>query len=65
MLLDGPRRLPLFGNVVDSVRGDMFSNPYDKDGYNDSSISSDMITDVYLHWVEGERKADSERLLRM
>jgi hypothetical protein len=65
MLLDGPRRSPFFGNVADSIQSDVFSNPHDKDGYNDTSISNDMITDVYLHWVERERKAESERLLRM
>jgi len=37
----------------------MFSKPDLEDGYNDVSIMSDMITDVYLDFVEQTRQTES------
>ena len=41
-----------------------FSGPYALDGYADTSITDDLITDVYLEFGERTRKIESERHIR-
>ena len=36
-----------------------FSSPTDEDGYADSSITNDLITDLYLDFVAKGRKSES------
>jgi hypothetical protein len=41
-----------------------FSDPWNADGYSDNCITDDLITDVYLDFIERTRKVESERYLR-
>ena len=40
------------------------SPPSDPDGYNNTSILGDMVTEVNLKWVQHMQKPESEQLLR-
>lgn len=42
-----------------------FSAPDDPNGYNDTAISGDMVTELYTEFVATCRQAESERLHRM
>ena len=42
-----------------------FSGPYDPDGYNDGSISDDLITDAYLEFSAHTRIIESEAYARV
>jgi hypothetical protein len=42
-----------------------FSGPYDPDGYNDDSISDDLITDAYLEFCAHTRIIESEAYARI
>jgi hypothetical protein len=42
-----------------------FSNPKDQAGYSDKSITSDMITDIFLEFSERTRKQESHNYLQV
>jgi hypothetical protein len=42
-----------------------FSGPYDENGYNDDSISDDLITDAYLEFSAHTRIIESEAYARV
>ncbi|KAA1478099.1 hypothetical protein DENSPDRAFT_885629 [Dentipellis sp. KUC8613] len=53
------------GTLLNAPRLEQFSKPGDNDvGYNLTSITDDLITDVYLAFSEKTRKAESEDYLR-
>lgn len=41
-----------------------FSDPGKADGYNDKSITDDLITDIYLGFSDQTRRAESQEYLR-
>jgi hypothetical protein len=41
-----------------------FSSPLDKTGYGDASISDEIITEVYIRFIQQSRKAESEDYMR-
>jgi hypothetical protein len=41
-----------------------FSGPWDKQGYNEHTISDDTITEVYLEFCDKSRKDESDEYLR-
>jgi hypothetical protein len=55
-----PRRISPF----ETVPVEPFSAPYDAEGYADTSISDDMVTDVFLEFSSRTRKKESEKYLR-
>ncbi|TFY51214.1 hypothetical protein EVG20_g11108 [Dentipellis fragilis] len=53
------------GTLVDTPRLEQFSKPGDNDaGYDLTSITDDLITEVYLAFSEKTRKAESEDYMR-
>ena len=55
-----PRRISPF----ETAPVEPFSAPYDAGGYADTSISHDMVTDVFLEFSSRTRKNESEKYLR-
>jgi hypothetical protein len=47
-----------------SANATPFSNPYDPNGYNDTSISDAIITELYKHFIDNCRQRESEAHLR-
>lgn len=50
----------LADNRLDFVPLRPFSKPMDKMGYDDTSVSDEVITEVYTGFIEQTRKAESE-----
>lgn len=42
----------------------LFSSPDDPAGYADTSVSAELVTDVYVNYIEASRKEESERFCR-
>ncbi|THH23139.1 hypothetical protein EUX98_g8034 [Antrodiella citrinella] len=52
-------------SVEDSTKKPaIFSAPEDLDGYDDSCISDDIVTELYLNFVRNSRESESSRYLR-
>lgn len=65
----GLQYLHYFGNTTtppgtEPTELEAVSPPGDPDKYNDTSISGDTISAVYLQWVERTRQPESEQHLR-
>jgi hypothetical protein len=41
-----------------------FSSPADADGYSDKSITDDLITDIYVEFVDHVRGPESDEYLK-
>jgi hypothetical protein len=41
-----------------------FSGPYDPDGYGDTFMTHDLITDIYLEFSERTRKKESDEYIK-
>ena len=60
---EGPgRQATLFGTRLTRIKP--FSEPYDRDGYNDSIISHELIADLYIFFSVTSRANESGAYLR-
>lgn len=50
--------------ALDRPNFQQFSTPENKQGYNDSPITHDLITDVYLEFIQRTRQEESSEYCR-